>query len=265
MNEYIPSPVSVATNIFRRLSFWCCVLGATACGWFVSGLRGVEPPTPGGPLFHEATNQFQTMTTTLYQHQTRVDRTAGSYRYDCVGFVSYALKQAAPQARASAFKALDIKPGRIPSPPQYQVFFASLAKKPQPGWQAVTKAAELRPGDVVSWEKRTKTASGHAVVIGSVPVAGPEGTWVVEVYDSTASPHGDDSRPNDPRAEVLATNGRRSGLGRGLMAFTADPATGAFTGYRWRPKSKTTTVPIAAGRPTSLLTRRKDSRPASHQ
>jgi hypothetical protein len=60
-----------------------------------------------------------------------------------------------------------------------------------------------------------------------------------------------DSQRNDLRAEVLATNGQRSGLGHGAMAFTADPATGALTGYRWRPKSKTSTVPIAAGRPSS--------------
>lgn len=251
MNEDIPSAVSLATSIFRRMSFWCCVLGTTACGWSVGGLRGAEAPTSAGPLFHEATNQFKAMTTTLYQHQTRVDRTAGSYRYDCVGFVSYALKQAAPQARESAFKALDIKPGRIPTPAMYVAFFASLTEKPQPGWQAVAKASDLRPGDVVAWERITPTSNGHAVVIATVPVAGPEGTWVVEVYDSTASPHGDDSRPNDRRAEVLATNGQRSGLGHGVMAFTADPATGALTGYRWSPKSKTNIFPIGAGRPTS--------------
>jgi hypothetical protein len=251
MNEDIPSPVSLARSIFRRLSFWCRVLVTTACELSVGGLMGAEAPTFAVPLFHEATHQFKTMTTTRYQHQTRVDRTAGSYRYDCVGFVSYALKQAAPQAWESAFKALDIKPGRIPSPAKYRAFFASLAEKPQSGWQAVTKVSELRPGDVVVWEQETKTASGHAVVIGGIPVAGPDGAWVVEVYDSTASPHGDDSRPNDLRAEVLATKGQRSGLGRGMMAFAADPATGTLTGYRWSPKSKPNTVPIAAARPTS--------------
>jgi hypothetical protein len=251
MKGHLPSPGPLATRISRPLTFWCCVLAHLACGGWVDGLRAAETPAPVGPLFQEATNQFQTMTSTLYQHTTRVDRAAGSYRYDCVGFVSYALKQAAPQARASAFKALAIQPGRIPSPPRYREFFASLAKEPQPGWQAVTQASELRPGDVVAWELKTKTSSGHAVVIGGVPVAGPDGTWVVEVYDSTASPHGDDSRPTDPRAEVLEPNGKRSGLGRGRMAFAADPTTGALIGYRWSPKSKLTKVPIAAGRPTS--------------
>ena len=251
MNEDTPSRDSVAKDISCDFLVFCGVLGVTACAWYGGGLRGAEATVAIGPLFHEATNEFKSMTTTLYQYQTRVDRTTGSYRYDCVGFVSYALKQAAPQARESAFKALDIKPGRIPSPPLYRAFFASLVTKSQPGWQAITKVSELRPGDIVAWEQKTKTAVGHAVVVGSIPVEGLEGVWMVEVYDSTASPHSDDSRPNDPRAEVLATNGQRSGLGRGVMAFTCDPTTGVLNGYRWSPKAKTNIVPIAAGRPTS--------------
>jgi hypothetical protein len=251
MNKGNPSLMNTVTSNLHRLSILFRVLFVMACGWSVGGLWGAEPAAAAGPLFHEAANQFKAMTSTLYQHKTEVDHSSGSHRYDCVGFVSYALKQAAPKARESAFKALDIQPGRIPSPPRYRAFFSTLAEKPQPGWQAVTKVSDLRPGDVVAWELKTKTSSGHAVVIGGFPVAGPDATWVVKVYDSTSSPHGEDSRPNDPRAGVLATNGKRGGLGHGLMAFTADPATGAPNGYRWTPKSKTITVPIAAGRPTS--------------
>ena len=250
MNEGLPSPIALARRICRRICF-CCILSMAACVFSDGRLQGEEPPVFGGPLFREASTQFKAMTSTLYQHKTEVDRTTGSYRYDCVGFVSYALKQAAPQAWDSAFKACGIAKGRIPSPPAYRAFFASLVEKPQAGWQAVTKASELRPGDVVCWEKRTETSSGHAVVIGSVPVAGPDGIWLVEVFDSTASSHGDDSRPGDPRATLLPATGKRSGLGHGVMAFAADPTTGVLSGYRWSPKSKTCTVPIAAGRPIS--------------
>ena len=245
------TPESIVAGTLRRLGVLGCVLLTSACGSSGQASQGAEPASSGGPLFHEAVKEFTAMKSTLYQHQTRVDHTSGSYRYDCVGFVSYALKQAAPQARESAFKELGIKPGRIPTPGKYAAFFASLAEKPQTGWLAVGKASELRPGDVVAWEKITATSNGHAVVVAGVPVAGPEGTWVVEVYDSTSSPHGEDSRTNDPRAGVLASTGKRSGLGHGLMAFSADPVTGALTGYRWTPKSKTNLVPIAAGRPTS--------------
>lgn len=253
-------PTSTLSQVFhlrvlpaalRRLLVGGRVAGMAAWGGLAGGLHGAEGADPAGPLFHEAVRQFTSMKSTLYQHGTRVDAAGGSYRYDCVGFVSHALKQAAPQARESAFRALGIQPGRIPSPPKYRAFFASLEKKPQPGWQAVTRVADLRPGDVVAWEKKTETSSGHAVVIGGDPVEGPQGVWVVEVYDSTSSPHGGDSRPGDPRAGILKRTGKRSGLGRGRMAFIADPATGALTGYRWSPKSKTATVPIAAGRPVS--------------
>lgn len=213
-------------------------------------MKGEEPSLPAaGPLLNEAKSQFGTMKTTLYQYRTQVDLDAGDYRYDCVGFVSYSLQRATPQAWASVFKATGIGKGRIPSPPKYQAFFAGLSGNPQEGWQAVAKASELRPGDVVAWEQKTESAVGHAVIIAGVPVAGPEGAWQVEVYDSTSSPHSDDSRTDDERAQKLASNGRRSGLGRGVMVFMADPATGALAGLGWSLKAKTFLVPIAAGRP----------------
>ena len=242
----VPSPVSLDPS--RRRIFLLRPLTVIA---LVGGLGAAETPPVGAPLFREATHEFSTMTVTLYQHQTRVDRAAGSYRYDCVGFVSYALKQAAPQAWASAVKVTGIAKGRIPSQPRYREFLAGLAGKQQPGWEAVTKGSELRPGDVVAWEHKTETSVGHAVIIGKAPVQGPDGSWLVEVYDSTSAPHGDDSRANDPRAQILESTDRRSGLGHGVMVLIADPASGALTGLRWSPKGKVITVPIAAGRPTS--------------
>ena len=191
------------------------------------------------------------MKTTAYQHKTQVDRDAGSYRYDCVGFVSYALKRAAPLAWAATAKVTGIAKGRIPSPLRYRAFFTGLAQKAQPGWRAVTTASELRPGDVVAWEHKTQTAVGHAVVIGSIPALGPDGSWLVEVYDSTSSPHSDDSRPNDQRAQVMKSTGRRGGLGHGVMVLLADQVSGALIGLRWSAETKAITVPIAAGRPTS--------------
>jgi hypothetical protein len=254
VNENLPTSASLSTHTRRRLLLIYCPLVVVifvASGWSAGRLRGAEPPGLCGLLFHEATNEFRTMKTTLYQHQTQVDRDAGSYRYDCVGFVSYALKRAAPMAWATTAKVTGIAKGRIPSPLRYRAFFTGLAEKPQPGWKAVTNASELRPGDVVAWEQMTETAVGHAVVIGSSPVPEPDGSWLVEVYDSTSSPHSDDSRPNDQRAQVMESTGRRSGLGHGVMMLIADPVSGALIGLRWSEKAKAITVPIAAGRPTS--------------
>lgn len=211
-----------------------------------------KPPVgaaAAGPLFHEAEKEFTTMKTTLYQHKTEVDRAAGSYKYDCALFVSYAMRQAAPVAFKTILTEMQIARGYVPSPPKYQKFFTLLAKKPLAGWEAVPRVGDLRPGDVVSWEYKTERANGHAVIIADVPKQEADGSWAVKVYDSTSTPHLEDSRPNDSRAQVFETTGRKSGLGHGIMAFTADPATGAFTGYRWTPSGKIIVCPIAAGRP----------------
>jgi len=212
---------------------------------------GKSTAPPESAVFVEAGRQFREMKSTHYQWQTRVDRQAGSYCYDCVGFVSWTLKEAAPESWATAFKVTGIAKGRIPSPPRYQVFLAGLAASPQPGWEAVTKVCLLLPGDVVAWEQRTKSAVGHAVIIASRPsaVPGAEGSWQVEVFDSTASPHRGDSRPTDERARILESSGKRSGLGKGTMVFIADPVSGALTGLKWSLNAQPVTVPIAAGRP----------------
>ena len=74
---------------------------------------------------------------------------------------------------------------------------------------------------------------------------------VRQSYDSTSSPHTDDSRPADKRAQALESSGRPSGLGHGVMVFIADPTNGTLTGLRWSTKAQAVTVPIATGRPTS--------------
>jgi hypothetical protein len=230
--------------------FWCFLWVIVLTG---SGRESMaaELPSASGRFFGEVTNEFKTMTTTRYQHKTQVDRKVGSYQYDCVGFVSYALQQSAPQAWASVVSVCGIRKGYFPSPPLYQRFFTGLAETPQPGWQGIAKVSELRPGDIVSWDLKTKTAVGHAIVIASIPRAEADGVWVVEVYDSTAAPHLDDSRSGDSRAQAIQPGGRRSGLGHGVMALIADPVSGTLIGHRWSPKAKTIIAPTAAGRPTS--------------
>ena len=97
------------------------IFAAALLGHSAATLHSAE-----APLLTEAEEQFKSMTTTLYQHKTEVDRTTGSYRYDCVGFVSYALKHAAPQAWASAFKATGIDKGRDWSEPGIRTLIRTL-------------------------------------------------------------------------------------------------------------------------------------------
>ena len=147
-----PRPCSHRGKWRQWRPFVAVVLAAQA--WPVEDVKAEEPPAVRGPLFQEAATEFRTMTTTLYQHKTQVDRATGSYRYDCVGFVSYALQRAAPQAWTTTVRITGIPKGRIPSPPRYRAFFASLVEKPQPGWEAVTKASALRPA--TSWHGSTR-------------------------------------------------------------------------------------------------------------
>ncbi len=229
--------------------------------WFIIGTlllssTGVETIAAqethdSGRFFEEVVQEFEKMKETRYQHKTEVDRTSGTYRYDCVGFVSYALRQASPKAWASVVTACGIRKGYFPSPPLYQKFFTSLEQHPQPGWRNVAKVADLLPGDIVSWDHKTQNAVGHAVVIAGQPRHEGAGVWIVPVYDATAAPHFEDSRPGDERAQPTEPGGRRSGLGRGTIALIADPVSGALIGHRWTPKSKTVIAPTAAGRPTS--------------
>jgi hypothetical protein len=200
------------------------------------------------PLFTEVTNQFTTMKSTLYHYRVELDRAGGSYKYDCVGLVWAALKQATPQAWDSLVKSTGVPKGRIATPQHYRAFFASLSAQPQRGWQAITNVANLRPGDVVAWEHKTANAVGHAVITGEIPVRAEDGEWTVKVFDSTSSPHAQDSRPGDERAG-FGVSGRRSGLGHGVMVFISDPKSGVLTGLRWSLNAKAVTVPIAAGRP----------------
>jgi hypothetical protein len=231
-------------NSFRIFIFAVAVL--TGCHPLAQPSPTSHPVSPA-PLLAEAQRQFESMNSTLYQHRTEVDRAKGIFRYDCVGFVSYALKQATPTAWQSIVRATSLPKGRIPSPARYLAFFASLHEAPQDGWQPVAKVQDLRAGDIIAWEQKTEFATGHAVILAEDPVE-KEGTWWAAVFDATSSPHSDDSRPSDDRAQILERTGKHSGLGHGVMGFVADSETGALRGVRWSRKAKAVTVLIAAGR-----------------
>lgn len=217
-------------------------------------LLPLAPPARANPqgearLLQRVEAAFATLRSTLYQHHTAVDVPAGSYRFDCVGMVSWALSQATPEAWQSLRQTMGIRPGRIPSPPTLVRFFHGLQRQPQVGWHPRATVAELQAGDVLAWDHRSSHASGHAVILAAAPQPLAEGLWRVEVYDATSTPHQQDSRPGDPRALVFARTGRRSGLGHGVMALQADPASGALVGFRWRPDGPTVLAPIGAGQP----------------
>jgi hypothetical protein len=134
-------------------------------------------------------------------------------------------------------------------------------------FRAVPRVAELRPGDLVAiaYEMgHPGPHSGHVVMVrggkGPLPGApdGPGVAHVVEVVDCTHRPHG--SPREDPAAFAAFPDtrwcgargewaGPHTGAGYGHMLFYADPATGAFTGYRWHPADPR--LHLAAHRPAA--------------
>ncbi len=94
---------------------------------------------------------------------------------------------------------------------------------------------QLRGGDVLAWAHRSSHASGHAVLLAATPEPIGPGLWQVRVLDANSTPHQDDSRPQDRRAEAFERTGRPSGLGQGVIALLVDPAAGGLRGFRWRP------------------------------
>jgi hypothetical protein len=208
----------------------------------VEAASGVAPPPgfAGSTLLAEVDRELARVRSTHYSHRTQVDETAGSYAYDCSGFLVYALSRAAPDALAS----LQATTPRRPRSSEIVAFLTAI----QPGgrngrWQRVARVADLLPGDVVAWLKTAdsrSTNTGHTMVVHGAPVPDPErpGAFVVPIVDSTGSPH----RPGDARADAGAT-----GLGRGEIVLLTDAA-GAPVGYRWsrgkRSREKTTTIAL---------------------
>lgn len=199
----------------------------------------------------EAMHEYDTMTATRYQAALRVDLASGSYFYDCVGFVTYALGRAAPKARETIINMFNIAVNRIPSPARYVTLFGQLNGS-LPGWQPVHRVGDLQPGDVVAWTyTNPRGSNGHAFVVGSVPRLAGTKQYLVTVWDSTATPHGpNDTRLTNPK-NLPGGNGKPSGLGSGQVVLDAG-ADGALIRAHWSPKGSTVgPATYGMGRPVS--------------
>lgn len=186
----------------------------------------VEPTKPAASLLAaEAARELSIMKVTAYEHTTFVDEPTGTFKYDCSGFLGYALKRALP-THLDAVRAFNSV--TRPLAKHYELFFASIepgAKKS--GWSRVVRAIDLQPGDVVAWLKPADlvtTNTGHVMIVRGKPALNPKRAdeVIVPITDSSASFHGStDTRY--PSGE---------GLGNGPIGLIVDGA-GKPTGYRW--------------------------------
>lgn len=238
------------------------VLGATGAGATArvpAGMSNAMTP-PTSPVLSESVREYTTMTATRYQHHNVEDAAAGTYFYDCVGFVTYALERAAPTARDTIDARFSIRPGFVPSPGRFVQLFDELDGT-QAGWSPVHQVSALEPGDVVAWAYDRSTssnepahdhaASGHAFIVAAAPVPDGARSYLVQVWDSTGSPHG----PNDTRRtnakNLPGPAGRPSGLGQGTVRLDA-AADGALVTVHWSPAGRPVPAArFAMGRPTA--------------
>ena len=219
-------------------------------------------PSDSSPMVATAYHQFNTMRCTHYQHRDAQDPIAATYYYDCVGFTSYTLRVADPQAWESLVAAVHLSAGRVPSPKLYDAFFNRLTAVPQPGWSPVTTAAALLPGDLLAWSPSAEDTSsaGHSVMALSTPLSLGGGRFALVAMDSTATGHGpDDTRresnplsqrnaPHGSSSTHRARSGALSGLGIGVIALDTGP-NGAVTGVEWTIGTPVEQASFASARP----------------
>jgi hypothetical protein len=175
----------------------------------------------GQGLADAAEQDLHSVKETHYQHKTHIDKTTGVFDVDCSGFVDHLLKRVAPQQ----YDRLPIEPGHTrPRAEVYYQFFVELAQTPKP-WKKETTSQET--GD-----------TGHVMVVGATPVRLGNAVYRLTVYDSTKSPHDNDTRA--PGAD---------GIGRGDLFFYVN-AQDAPIAFQFSSQRQVHDAPISMGRPS---------------
>lgn len=192
--------------------------------------------TTGTDLVEAVRQVLANVRETSYQHHSKVDPSNGIYQLDCSEFVSLILERVAPKH----YQEIPTEPGHSqPRARMYFRFFKELERQPRAGWQPVTNLADVAAGDVVAWEKLSTGGqgdTGHVMIVAKSPHRNQDGTFQVRVYDSSAIPHTEDSRPAG-----------RSGVGSGSVVFRVND-NGAPRAFRFNPQSRWHSEPIAIAR-----------------
>ncbi len=224
-----------------------CWLSASAAS--AADTNGPQPVSLSERVDAEARRVLSNVKTTSYSHTTHVDASQGLYEVDCSGFVDLLFKSVSPK-QLKDLKARHSH--KRPLADDYEQAFEEAPAKPSSaGWQHIAQIGDAVPGDILAWKNPAHktgehTNTGHVVVIDERPVEDPaalrqvsagEKVYRVRVIDSTASPHGYDTRPEG-----------QSGVGRGVIWLITNAA-GKPIGYRWKnPRGPVHEAPMAIGR-----------------
>ena len=176
--------------------------------------------TARGKVIDEISRELHAMRSTVYTHTTSVDESTGQFDFDCSGFLGYALDHADPNALAK----LRAGTQERPLAEDFYSYFAVHGS----GFTSVSRAIDLRPGDMIAWLKPSDVGgnnTGHAMFVRApVKVSSADAHEVlVPIADATSTPHGhSDSRYADGS----------TGLGTGVIGLMVDD-NGAPHAYRW--------------------------------
>ncbi|HEY5311674.1 MAG TPA: hypothetical protein VIK18_04120 [Pirellulales bacterium] len=194
----------------------------------------------GERIVGQARHMLAAFPTSSYSHQTKIDPQRGVCEVDCSGFVATVLAAVSPQHVAVIPLR---KAGR--KRPLAEDFYAAFAAAEQgriAGWRAIGQVSDARPGDVIAWwkeEHKKGENTGHVMIVAESPVLERPGQWRIRILDSTATPHGSDTRPKGT-----------TGLGSGIIWLDTDPG-GRILGYHWKSAGgKLNAHPVAIGRAT---------------
>jgi cell wall-associated NlpC family hydrolase len=195
--------------------------------------RPPEPALGSGPATAAAARTIarieaieRNLRVASYRHDTRVDERAGRYEFDCSGLIAWVLARSAPQAHRETLQQAS---GGRPLAADYARAFLRVRPEQQRGaWTRVARVGDARPGDVLAWIKPRIVRSnntGHVVFVVGAPRRSTryQHAWLVPIADSSRYRHQDDSREGSDR----------TGLGRGTIMITEDPATGAPRAFGW--------------------------------
>ena len=181
------------------------------------------------------------MRSTDYTHEVSVDEAAGTYDYDCSGFIDYALVRVLPEH----FREFQEATRTRPLAQDFVTYFTGDAFSLPADWAKVARVADLLPGDIVGWLAVPDDYgdTGHVMLVRNAPRAdaASPGAYDVDIWDATIDAHGtDDSR----LGQVDAT-----GLGTGTIVLYTD-ASGAPARHSWSPQATTVdTTQVGLGRP----------------
>lgn len=166
----------------------------------------------------------------------KIDVNRGIYVVDCSRYVDYVLKNTYP----SAFGSLKAWSGTAtPTSYDYYQYFTNLSEDTT-HWDVIEEVGELRPGDILVFRNKNRSASstGHVMIVMDRPIKDGD-AYLVRIADAAPTGHSEDTR-------IAHT----SGIGIGTLLLKANPRTLKPRAYAWKVGAKwENNVKFAMARP----------------